>query len=82
VCVNGLCRLQIGEVCEPNKPHECATNLCDVATHTCQSCANSNDCPLMSCDIANQRCHLGQGQTCGTSADCAPGHPCMNNVCQ
>lgn len=32
-CVNYLCRLHVGEVCDTDKPHECETNLCDALTH-------------------------------------------------
>ena len=80
-CVNGLCRLHVGEVCETSKPHECETNLCDALTHTCQECTTNADCPSMTCDIVNKRCYLGTGGTCGAVSDCSPGHNCTNNTC-
>lgn len=80
-CVNGLCRLHVGEVCETSKPHECETNLCDALTHTCQECTTNADCPDMACDIPNKRCYLAAGHTCGTASDCSPGHSCTGNIC-
>lgn len=81
-CVNNLCRLHTGETCDPAKPHECGTNLCDPATHQCKECTQNSDCPSMACNTANKRCYLPAGGICGAAADCSPGHTCMSNACQ
>jgi len=81
-CQFGLCRLNVGQSCEVDNPHYCATNLCDPVTLTCQECTNNNQCPSLGCDTINKRCYLGSGSVCGAASDCVPGHACTNNICQ
>jgi hypothetical protein len=72
-CQTGLCRGQVcvspnGQPCVENL--ECASYLCDSATHTCVSCAEGHACPEGASCLSGGRCPAFPGQPATDSADC------------